>query len=525
MLKLINTRHFLSIVIIFLLLTPYNIQAQCTGSGNIVSSGSGSLGNPATLDPDSDGDIVASGTTFTACTGELAEFEALTNSSGCSTCQVPWTPISNDDPQSDLWSGGGCGNTDIVSDVDGNSTYAYFTIIDPDGSCNNGDELIVFRLRISGDFSGNFSFDFLVSNDGLTGLSDPDGFVCCSKVANAGFEYEVQLKTGGSGSGINVIDIDGLAGSDNCAAVPSKCKNYSIATNTQKSNACGSSCGCRTGGGSPIFLTYFVPLTDLDVDCNSYTNLTFVPVTSTSGNPIIANCTSVSDVGGAADLAQALIDCPSCNGVVYSGCTSGVSEEGCILSCTAEANSFSTALPVELLSIEGRATPSFNLVSWQTASEINTSHFSIERSLNGRDNFELLGEVSATGNEFTGAFYTFEDLELNPIAYYRIKFVDLDGQFQYSNTVVVQRTSNQLEIQKIYTRPAAFSMINYSTSNSARNVSFALINQNGQVIYEQHGLPTGDNQNFEIPVSNLPKGLYFISLNDGYNLVSEKLIF
>ncbi len=515
----------MAFALLMLSTTPTLIQAQCTGSGNIVSSGSGALGNPATLDPDSDGDIIASGTTFAACTGELAEFEALTNSSGCSTCQVPWTPVNNDDPQNDLWSGGGCGNTDIVSDVDGNSTYAYFTIVDPDGTCNNGDELIVFRLRISGDFSGNFSFSFLVSNDGLTGLSDPDGYVCCSKLANAGFEYEVQLKTGGSGSGINVIDIDGLAGSDNCAAVPSKCKSYSLASSTQKSTACGSSCGCRSAGGSPVFLTYFVPLVDLDVDCSTYTNLTFVPVTSTSGNPIMSNCTSVSDIGGAADRAQALIDCPDCNGVTYSGCTTAISEEGCILSCTAESNSFSTALPVELLSIEGRATPTFNLISWQTASEVNTSHFSIERSLNGRDNFESLGEVSAAGNEYSGAFYTFEDIDLNPVAYYRIKFIDFDGSFHYSNTVVIQRNANQLKIQKIYTRPSSFSMINYSTSNAAHNVNFALIDRNGQVIYEQQNLPTGDNQNFEIPVSNLPKGLYFISLNDGYNLVSEKIIF
>ena len=86
---------YTSFLLIFLISNM--LSAQCTGSGDIVSTGSGALGNPPELDPDSDGDIVAGGTEFTGCTGELIEFEALTNRSGCSTCQVPWTAISNND--------------------------------------------------------------------------------------------------------------------------------------------------------------------------------------------------------------------------------------------------------------------------------------------------------------------------------------------------------------------------------------------------------------------------------------------
>jgi hypothetical protein len=523
---MLNGKITLALITIFIFtIYPTFIKAQCVGSGGIVSSGSGALGTPATLDPDSDGDIVEGGTTFSGCTGELAQFEPLTNTSGCSTCQVPWTPLKNSDIPSDLWSGSGCGNTDIVGDTTTvTNTFAYFTIIDPDGTCDSGDEIIVFRLRISNNFSGNFSFDFLVSNDGLTGLDDTDGFVCCSKVTNAGFEYEVQLKTGG-GSGVNVIDIDGVVGSDNCGGSPDPCISYTVAAAAQKSLPCGSACDCRSAGGNPVFLTYFIKLSDVGVDCSTYTNLSFVPVTSSSGNPVISSCTSVADVGGAADLTQALLDCPDCNGVSYSGCTTTESEQGCILSCTAQSNSFSSALPVTLTNISGVATPSFNLIRWQTSAEVNTSHFGIERSLNGTDGFQALGDIPAWGNESSGAHYTFEDREFFPIAYYRIKFVDYDGSFSYSNTVVVQRTSKQLTINKIFTRFGVSTTIQYSTPSTARSVDIIVSDISGRIIKQERNLPGGDLQSFDIQSHNFAKGIYIVSISDGYSLVSEKLIF
>ncbi len=506
-------------------LFPQVLNAQCTGSGSIITSGPTALGNPAQLDPDGDGDIVASGTEFSACTGELAEFEALTNPSGCSTCQIPWTPIDAVDDPSDLWSGSGCGNTDIVGDAIGTSTFAYFTIVDPDGSCNSGDELLVFRLRISQNFSGNFSFDFLISNDGLTGLNDPDGFVCCSKVANAGFEYEVQLKTGGA-SGVNVIDIDGLAGSDHCGNMPNNCLSYTEAEAAQKSYACGSSCGCRSSGGGndPVFLTYFVKLSDLGVDCTTYTNLSFVPVTSNSGNPIISSCTSVADVGGAADLATALIDCPDCDGVLYSGCTSAVSEEGCILSCTAENNSFLTALPVELSSIHGLIDGDDNLIKWSTSAEINTDYFSIERSTDGRRNFQVIGEMSAFGSEFEGTQYEFRDNDSAPIWYYRIKIVDMDGSFEYSNTVAIQRSGKQLDLTSITNNHDKSISIRYQRPRNRGNLQLMISDITGRIHWIQDNLPSNEDSTLTINHHSFPKGIYIISLSNGYEIVSRKIV-
>ena len=500
--------------------------SQCTGSGGIITSGPTALGDPATLDPDGDDDIVAGGAEFSGCTNEIAEFESLTNPGGCGTCQVPWTPISNIDRPGDLWSGTSCSKTDIVGDDITSSTFAYFTIIDPDGTCDSGDELLAFRLRTADNFSGNFGFDFLVSNDGLLGLNDPDPIVCCGKVANTGFEYEVHLKTGGGG-GVFVIDIDGVVGTDNCGGSPDPCISYTLADASQKSYACGSSCGCRTGGGDPIFITFFIKLTDVGVSCSDYTNLSFVPVSSTSGNAVISGCNSASDVGGAAEVTQALIDCPSCAGVDYGGsCDVTLSEEGCILSCAAESNSFLSALPVELESIRGIQEENENVLVWKTSSEINTDYFSIERSANGsRDDFEEIGRVLPKGSEYEGASYGFSDRELAAIWYYRLKIIDLDGSYEYSNSVAVQRFEQELKILNIHKSQNNSHIIHYATPKNASDVRLFISDFSGRMIWMQPKIEVGDTQYITIDNSSFSHGVYLISLTDGHQIITERVMF
>jgi hypothetical protein len=55
-------------------------------------------------------------------------------------------------------------------------------------------------------------------------------------------------------------------------------------------------------------------------------------------------------------------------------------------------------LPVELLYFESQLAAKHNVIlNWATVSEINNSHFEIERSYNGRT-FERVGEVNGNGN-------------------------------------------------------------------------------------------------------------------------------
>ncbi len=100
-----------------------------------------------------------------------------------------------------------------------------------------------------------------------------------------------------------------------------------------------------------------------------------------------------------------------------------------------------TPLPVDLTYFE--AQPRINhtaLLSWSTASEINNSHFEIERSYDG-STFEIVGEVAGNGNSQHLIEYTFKDESISLIqntVFYRLKQVDFDGTYEYSDIRVVR---------------------------------------------------------------------------------------
>jgi trimeric autotransporter adhesin len=73
------------------------------------------------------------------------------------------------------------------------------------------------------------------------------------------------------------------------------------------------------------------------------------------------------------------------------------------------------------------------MLKWETKSEINLSKFVIERSSDNKD-YQHFGEVQGHGNSLTSSYYTFVDNKVEPgVYYYRLKMIDMDGTFKYSN--------------------------------------------------------------------------------------------
>lgn len=105
-----------------------------------------------------------------------------------------------------------------------------------------------------------------------------------------------------------------------------------------------------------------------------------------------------------------------------------------------------TALPITLQSFSGLLKDDHSLLEWTTASEMNTKSFKIERSFDG-EKYDEIGEVTAAGMSNQRKDYTFTDkqvaLEKN---YYRLKQVDLDGRFTFSNVVLIRNDKKQNNI-------------------------------------------------------------------------------
>jgi len=95
------------------------------------------------------------------------------------------------------------------------------------------------------------------------------------------------------------------------------------------------------------------------------------------------------------------------------------------------------SLPVELTSFQAVQQNAHTYVQWETASERNTSHFSVETSTNGID-FHEVGRVHGSGDGMIANQYSFKDMSPeNGINYYRLKIVDHDNTFEYSPIEVV----------------------------------------------------------------------------------------
>ncbi len=116
-------------------------------------------------------------------------------------------------------------------------------------------------------------------------------------------------------------------------------------------------------------------------------------------------------------------------------------------------------LPVELLTFTAKAVRNVDSqLNWRTASEKNSDHWNIERSLNGRD-FTKFAELAAKGSQLTPTDYILTDAKAAKLAstvYYRLQEVDQDGTTAYSSVQVVKfsQTVTATPVFSIYPNPA-----------------------------------------------------------------------
>ncbi len=107
-------------------------------------------------------------------------------------------------------------------------------------------------------------------------------------------------------------------------------------------------------------------------------------------------------------------------------------------------------VPVTLIDFTASDKSGKSLLQWSTSTEINSSHFEVERSTDGR-NFETIGTINANGNTNTRTDYQLYDYSpATGVNYYRLKIADKDGQFEYSKTVSIvfkNENSGSVEIK------------------------------------------------------------------------------
>ena len=152
-------------------------------------------------------------------------------------------------------------------------------------------------------------------------------------------------------------------------------------------------------------------------------------------------------------------------------------------------------LPVTLMSFDGYHQSGKNFLIWKTSSEVNSEYFEMERSLNGVI-FDKIGRVNSLHNSTATARYDFTDNLLNMSAhhrfYYRLKMVDRDGNFKYSNIVTLNSDQAKGQIS-IYPNPIKKGEIFQLNLQGAKAQQIDIFNTVGQLVYSrQQGLLQGN---------------------------------
>jgi hypothetical protein len=175
-------------------------------------------------------------------------------------------------------------------------------------------------------------------------------------------------------------------------------------------------------------------------------------------------------------------------------------------------------LPVELISFTGYNNGAINVLDWTTASEKNTLKFEVERKSASNNTFTYIGEKPAAGNSNSVINYTLND-ESPEVGdnFYRLKMIDIDGSFTYSQTIVI--TNKDAEnyqdlISKIYPNPAnQILFIDYQSSSNS-NIKLKIYDALGQEMLMDKLVTRKGNQQFKLDVSQFANGVYIINIQD-----------
>ncbi len=177
------------------------------------------------------------------------------------------------------------------------------------------------------------------------------------------------------------------------------------------------------------------------------------------------------------------------------------------------------ALPITLNRFAGKIENNEAHLSWETATELNNVGFDVEKSSNGKV-FESIGFVTGAGNSVKINSYDFVDKNFSQTAYYRLKQVDFDHKYTYSNIVSLEKTKSKGNF-KIYPNPLSsqpFLTVDLSNINQ-NQATIAVFEANGRLLYQN----TEGVGIVKIPVTDWTKGLYLIRLTtqDGKTVVSK----
>jgi len=262
--------------------------------------------------------------------------------------------------------------------------------------------------------------------------------------------------------------------------------------------------------------TYFNLTTTTSVDNSNKTGVNPMFV-NPSIDPAVANF-KVLQGSPAIDAGTIEYGLPAYD-ITYAARTQGGSVD-----LGAYESSSLTPLPLSLLSFTAKRSGAFKAaLTWKTTQEVNFHSFDLEKATDGQT-FAKVANIRA-GNQSANTYQFTDNNATGERSFYRLKMIDKDGSFRYSNIVLVTLGKQENSVNEFYPNPIINQPATINVMAKEAGIwTITATNMMGQTI----NLPTktlvkGINQ-LSLNVDALPAGVHFVKLENNGEVFVRKLV-
>jgi hypothetical protein len=185
------------------------------------------------------------------------------------------------------------------------------------------------------------------------------------------------------------------------------------------------------------------------------------------------------------------------------------------------------ALPVEMIYLEAEALNNDSIqVRWATATEINNQEFDIERSTDG-NTWTTIGVVPGHGNSTVQNNYSYNDLNVAPGVryYYRLKQVDNNGNYQYTDIVQAMITgSGTFAVMNFVPNPTTGNTQLTVTTSKSQEISVEFYDMIGQRVLNSNEQLIAGNNKINFDLHDLAGGTYTVVVTSENQLYTKKIV-
>jgi hypothetical protein len=186
-----------------------------------------------------------------------------------------------------------------------------------------------------------------------------------------------------------------------------------------------------------------------------------------------------------------------------------------------------STLPVTLLNFSAAYRNGATVLNWETENEVNFSHYEVERKTESGADYIIVDSKQANGNAGRSAYTSSDNISslTDGVVYYRLRMVDVDGKFKYSNVIMVRKEKKTITGISLSPNPVistANATVRFEAASNAV-VSLRVMDMAGRQVLSQQNNVTGGTNSIQVNnLNRLQPGLYIIQLVNGNELSAFK---